>query len=130
MTSADAELLQSLVKFLDEFAKRNRADLQGETSQVQRRVGDVRQRLGQFDEAEAAYREALDNSRAMWQTHPHDIQLAVVQAELLNELGGVLAKRGASTRRSTRTWTPSTSSTISRTKSCKPKKLASSWPAR
>lgn len=94
VTAADAELLQSLLVFFDEFARRNQADLQVETAQALRRVADIRQRLGQFDQAVAAYQESLTRYRKLAADHPHDAAKAVVQAEILNELGIVQVKQG------------------------------------
>lgn len=94
VTAADAELLQGLLKFFGEFAQRNQADVQIETAQAHRRIGDIRVRLGQFDQAEVAYREALSIYRALSQAKPHELRPIVAQAEVLNALGDVLAKKG------------------------------------
>jgi tetratricopeptide (TPR) repeat protein len=56
----DALLLQSVLKFYDQFAQQNatNAKLQREAARAHRRVGDIQQRLGQPARAEAAYRRA------------------------------------------------------------------------
>jgi serine/threonine protein kinase len=98
VTAADAELLQNLLKFFDEFARQNRADLQEERVQAYRRVGDIRQRLIQFDQAETAYREALAIQQALLQKRPGDVTQVVAQAEIFNDLGAVLGKNGQHTK--------------------------------
>ena len=62
VTDKDAVLLESMLKFYDQFAQQNQADvkLQKETARAYRRVGDIQRRLGQYDRAETAYRRALD----------------------------------------------------------------------
>jgi tetratricopeptide (TPR) repeat protein/tRNA A-37 threonylcarbamoyl transferase component Bud32 len=57
----DLALLQSVLRFYDQFAARNATNphLQKEAAKAHRRVGDIRQRLGQADQADAAYRRAL-----------------------------------------------------------------------
>src|SRR5262249_1925757 len=98
VTAADAELLQNLLRFFDEFARQNRADLQEERVQAYRRVGDIRQRLIQFDQAETAYREALAIQQALLQKRPGDVAQIAAEAEIHNELGIVLAKNNQSTK--------------------------------
>jgi tetratricopeptide (TPR) repeat protein len=84
-----AALLNNLLKFYDQFGERNGSDsrLQGEIARAYRRVGDIQQRLGQFEKAETAYRRALVlyEQRA---SCPRET--AVVQ----NELGLVLQMTG------------------------------------
>jgi tetratricopeptide (TPR) repeat protein/tRNA A-37 threonylcarbamoyl transferase component Bud32 len=56
-----AALLNTLLKFYDQFGEGNHADprLQREIARAHRRLGDIQQRLGQFATAETAYRRAL-----------------------------------------------------------------------
>ncbi|MGA2032331.1 MAG: protein kinase [Thermoguttaceae bacterium] len=61
VSDKDAALLESMLKFYDQFAQENQSDvkLQKETARAYRRVGDIQKRLGQYDKAETAYRRAL-----------------------------------------------------------------------
>ena len=61
VTEKEAVVLQSMLKFYDRFAQQNRGNvnLQEETARAYRRVGDIQQRLGNFEEAEKAYRQGL-----------------------------------------------------------------------
>jgi eukaryotic-like serine/threonine-protein kinase len=56
----DAALLQSILKFYDQFAEQNatNAKLQREAAHASRRVGDIQRRLGRNNKAEEAYRRA------------------------------------------------------------------------
>ena len=59
VTPADAELLEMLLAFFDQFAKHNEVDFTAESAAALKRVGDIHQQLGRLDEAEEAYRQAL-----------------------------------------------------------------------
>jgi len=61
VSDKDAALLESMLKFYDQFAEENRTDvkLQRETARAYRRVGDIQRHLGQYERAETAYRHAL-----------------------------------------------------------------------
>jgi serine/threonine protein kinase len=65
VTEADAELLERLLKFYIDFAKRNEAspEVATKTAKAQRRVGDIYQRLGRHEESIAAY----ENARSQYQ---------------------------------------------------------------
>ncbi|QDU61926.1 Serine/threonine-protein kinase pkn5 [Planctomycetes bacterium Pan216] len=86
LTNADAELLQGLLSFFDEFACQNGGELHRERAEAYRKVGDIRQRLGQYDSALVAYREAegiydeLTNMDATPET-------TVAQANILIQIG-------------------------------------------
>ncbi len=60
-TADDAELLQSLLIFYEEFARHNHGDesVQWETAKAHHRIGDIRQHLGQLDLAIDAYDRAV-----------------------------------------------------------------------
>ena len=62
VTDKDAALLESMLTFYDQFARQNQENvhLQKETARAYRRVGDIQQRLGQYEKAETAYRHALE----------------------------------------------------------------------
>lgn len=91
-----AVLLQNLLKFYDKFGERNRADprLQREIARAYRRVGDIQQRLGQFESAEAAYRRALSFYEDTTSGKPPSGDNTRETAAIHNELGRVLQMTG------------------------------------
>lgn len=94
VTQADADLLESLLRFFDEFADRNSADLQLQSALARQKIGDIHQRLGHSDEAVAAYREALGIVAALSEKDPADSSLILQQARILNDLGVTLSRGG------------------------------------
>ncbi len=96
VTGEDAELLQSLLIFYQEFAQRNQADegVQLETAKAHHCIGDIRQRLGQFDMAVTAYGEALRIYRGMANQETADLPLLLATVESSNQRGVALAKAG------------------------------------
>ena len=94
ITAADAELLHTLLEFFDDFAKRNQTDLTNQTATAYQRIGDIQQRLGQFDQAEAAYRKALDIHKSLSDSAPQNVDHVLAQAKIINELGITASKRG------------------------------------
>lgn len=95
ITPADAEILQTLLEFFDRFAKENRTDLTVETATAHQRIGDIRQRLGQFDLAASAYEEALEVHRSLSKSSTSASPCGLAQARILNELGTMAAARGS-----------------------------------
>src|SRR5262245_5161858 len=90
-----AALLQNLLKFYDQFGERNQEDprLHREIARAYRRVGDIEQRLGQFEKAEMAYRHAL----AVYEKHTTafpDAERGRETATLQNDLGLVIQMTG------------------------------------
>jgi eukaryotic-like serine/threonine-protein kinase len=94
VTGADAELLQSLLTFFADFAQRNSVDLRAETANAYRRIGDIRFRLGQLQEADAAYKNAFDIYRALLARTPNDPAILLVQAQVLNASGLACSRGG------------------------------------
>ncbi len=96
VTGDDAELLQSLLVFYQEFAERNSADagVHLETAKAHHRIGDIRQRLGQFDLAATAYAEALRIYRDMTSAGSHDLTLLLATVEASNQRGVTLSRAG------------------------------------
>ena len=94
VTAADAQLLQTLLGFFNEFALRNRADLKLETATANRCIGDIHHRLGQMQEAERGYRDALGCYRAVAQQDPQNPRHTLAITETLNELAIVYSKQG------------------------------------
>jgi tetratricopeptide (TPR) repeat protein len=93
-----AALLNNLLKFYDHFGEQNRSDprLRHEIAQAHRRVGDIQQRLGQFEPAEAAYRRALALYDEPAPDSPDRPNSACETAAIHNELGRVLQTTGRS----------------------------------
>ncbi len=96
VTGKDAVLLESMLKFYDQFARSNQADvkLQKETARAHRRVGDIQRRLGQYEKAEAAYRHALASYQALAKASPASAEFFTTIAAIDNELGLVLGDTG------------------------------------
>ncbi len=96
VTGKDAVLLESMLKFYDQFAHQNQANvkLQKETARAHRRVGDIQRRLGQYDKAEAAYRYALTGYQALAKASPTATDLLTTIAAVENELGVVCLDTG------------------------------------
>jgi serine/threonine protein kinase/tetratricopeptide (TPR) repeat protein len=94
ITPADAELLQSLLAFFADFAERNGVDLRAETANAYRRIGDIRLRLGQLQEAGNAYRNALKIYEALQNRAPHDPTLLLARAQVLNATGVACSRGG------------------------------------
>jgi tetratricopeptide (TPR) repeat protein len=89
VSDKDAALLESLLKFWDQFAEQNQADvkLQKETARAYRRVGDIQRHLGQYDKAETAYRHALATYAGLAATPPPSAECLTSTAAIHNELG-------------------------------------------
>ena len=96
VTEKDALLLESMLKFYDQFAQQNQADvkLQKETARAYRRVGDIRKRLGQYDRAETAYRRAVEMFQAVAKGSPDDAECLASVAAIHNELGALARNTG------------------------------------
>ncbi|MDA0588916.1 MAG: serine/threonine-protein kinase [Planctomycetota bacterium] len=94
VTQADAELLESLLRFFDKFASRNSADLQVQSAAARRIIGDIHQRLGRLDDAAASYREALAIVETLVKADPENTSLILEQARIINDLGVTLSRRG------------------------------------
>jgi eukaryotic-like serine/threonine-protein kinase len=87
LTSADAALLQTLLVFFDRFAEQNRANLDSQTANAYRRVGDIQERLGQYDEARAAYQRALRIHEGIARAIPENAANILAHAGVHNAMG-------------------------------------------
>lgn len=89
VTGKDAALLESMLKFYDQFAEQNQTNvsLRRESARAARRVGDIQRRLGQAEKAEAAYRRALGSYRDLAAADPNDAEPRIAQAAIQNDLG-------------------------------------------
>jgi tetratricopeptide (TPR) repeat protein len=96
VTDKDAVLLESMLKFYDQFAQQNQADvkLQKESARAYRRVGDIRKQLGQYDRAETAYRRAVEIFQALAKGSPDNAECVTSLAAIHNELGTLSRNTG------------------------------------
>ena len=95
-TDKDATLLESMLKFYDQFAQRNSRDvrLRTETANAYRRVGDIQRRLGQYTKAETAYRRAIILYQGVDPASPQSAGALTALAAINNELGVVSRRLG------------------------------------
>ena len=96
VTDKDATVLESMLKFYDQFAQQNQADvkLQKETARAYRRVGEIQQRLGQYDKAETAYRRALAMYQRVADAAGENADCLATMAAISNDLGVVCRNTG------------------------------------
>ena len=96
LSAADAEIVQSLLQFYDQFAAKNAAGSAVDfvTARVHRRIGDIRARLGQYDRAESAFRQAVDTVGELRHAQPADAALLSFEVQTCNARGAALLKAG------------------------------------
>ena len=84
-----AALLEEMLPFYDRLAQQTGNDdkLRAGTAEANRRVGAIRQRLGQLDEAVKAYRRAIAILEELRSRSSADPALKVESAQIRNELG-------------------------------------------
>ncbi|MDA0285080.1 MAG: protein kinase, partial [Planctomycetota bacterium] len=95
LTAADADLLGTLLAFFDQFADQNRTDLRAQSAAARKRVGDIQQRLGRFEEAESTYKQALVAFETLASQRPDELQLLIEQARIHNEIAIAASRRGS-----------------------------------
>lgn len=98
LTPADAELLQTLLVFFDRFAEQNLANLDTQTADAYRRVGDIQERLGQHDAARDAYQRALRIHEGIARATPQNAANLLALAGVHNAMG-VLEKNTGDVRK-------------------------------
>ena len=88
-------MLKGLLVFYDRLAEQagNDSQVMLESAIASRRVGDIRQRLGQLDEAEEEYARAVEKLTALSARPTADAELHVELARSYNELGNVRSAR-------------------------------------
>jgi len=88
--------IQSLLPFYDPFAAKNTAGavVDFATARVQRRIGDIRARLGQYDQAVAAFQQALNAVDELRKSQPADLALLRFEVQTGNACGAALLKSG------------------------------------
>jgi serine/threonine protein kinase len=95
LTAADADLLEALMAFFDDFAGQNTTDLRAQSASARKRVGDIQQRLGRFEEAEETYRQSLEAFATLSSQKPDDLHLVITQARIHNEIAIAVSRRGS-----------------------------------
>ena len=92
LSEETAVLLQELLSFYDQLAKHEVDDvgLRRKTADANRRVGDIRQRLGQFEKAEAAYASAAAIYEELRRKVPDDLSIPAEISRIHNEQGNIL----------------------------------------
>ena len=94
VSPADAALLQSLLRFFDEFASKNGTNLDHQTAGALRRIGEIQQRLGRLPEAEAAFLQSLEIASKLIPSAAADARPLTERAALWNAIGMVRSQRG------------------------------------
>ncbi len=86
-----AVLLAEMLPFYDRLARQaaNETDVLEKVARANRRVGDIRQRLGQYDEAAAAYSRAVEIYQQLGRQTPEEAGVEAEIARTWNELGGL-----------------------------------------
>jgi len=95
LSKETAVLLEELLSFYDRLAEQgdNSVSYQRRIAEANRRVGDIQQRLGRLEQAEAAYRRAIEiYHQTDRQTKPRAANTAQL-ASAYNELGKILRLR-------------------------------------
>jgi serine/threonine protein kinase/tetratricopeptide (TPR) repeat protein len=82
-------LLRDMLTFFDPLATQltKEARPHQKAAEANRRVGDIHQRLGQYDEAATAYHRAIDIYRRLARASPENSILKIEVAKTFNELG-------------------------------------------
>ncbi|HNQ87978.1 MAG TPA: protein kinase [Verrucomicrobiota bacterium] len=102
LSKETAALLEEMLPFYDRLAQQigNGNDLRFRTAEANRRVGAIRQRLGQSEEAVQAYQRAMSLFRELGSRSPTNSNLTLKMAQIQNELGRLFtARREASEAR-------------------------------
>lgn len=94
LSSADVTLLETLLEFFDRFAEENARDLGSRASDARRRVGDIQQQLGRFDDARQSYRLALSACRAASEQGAVDSAAGFCELQILHQLLQLEVQRG------------------------------------
>jgi serine/threonine protein kinase len=90
-----AALLEEMLPFYDRLAQQTGNDdtLRAGTAEANRRVGAIRQRLGQLDDAVEAYQRAIAMYEDLLARKPANPALKLAVAQIKNELGRMLTSR-------------------------------------
>jgi eukaryotic-like serine/threonine-protein kinase len=84
-----AALLDRMLTFYDRLAAQDASDarLRAKVADANRRVGIIRRRLGQFEQAQAAYLRAIETYRSLEQVSPDNPAIETEIARIHNDLG-------------------------------------------
>jgi len=96
LSTEDAEIVQSLLKFYNQFAANNEATavVDRATAKVHQRMGDIRARLGQYEQAATAYQRALVIAGDVHNPGSPENDLVLFRVKILNSLGQARRKIG------------------------------------
>ena len=97
LSNEAASLLERLLVFYDRHAAEGNGDvtLRRKSADANRRVGDIRAALGQFDQAQAAYLTAIDTYRQIEERVSAGSSVAVEIARIYNSLGELQIPAGS-----------------------------------
>jgi serine/threonine protein kinase len=86
-----AALLERMLAFYDRLTAQGGDDarLRRKVAEANRRIGDIRQRLGHYEESKAAYLRAIELYRQLAETPEENAELRTEIARIQNELGNV-----------------------------------------
>lgn len=89
VTERDAALLANLLKFYDQFAVQNADNprVSERIATANMRIGEIQQRLGNLDEATAAFERALSVCAAMFEQRTQLNAARLIEARVRNNLG-------------------------------------------
>ena len=89
VATQDVELLQDLLRFYDRFTEQNQHNngLTRAAAHANRRVGDIYQHLGQFDESSRAYADALKLYKQLLVESPIEDPMWTTYASIKNQQG-------------------------------------------
>ncbi|MBN1344732.1 MAG: serine/threonine protein kinase [Phycisphaerae bacterium] len=89
LSNESAALLERMLVFYDRLAEQGGDDarLQRKVAEANRRIGDIRQRLGDSDKAKAAYLRAIDLFEKLEASSPGEAVYPLEVARTYNELG-------------------------------------------
>lgn len=93
LNSADVQLLDTLLTFFDRFAQENGTNLKLQSAIASRRVGDIQFQLGRLDEADKAYRKAVEYYEAA-NVEAGDVSRDFALVEVYTQLVQVNARQG------------------------------------
>lgn len=100
LSAEDADIIQSLLTFYDDFAARNTngSGVELAVARVHRRIGDIRARLGLYDQAIAAFHQSLQTMAHLRDARPEDTDLLLFEIQTHNARGAALLKSGDARR--------------------------------
>ena len=95
LSKETAALLEEMLTFYDRLAQQtgNGDDLRFRTEEANRRVGAIRQRLGQSEQAAKAYQRAIALLKDLVPRPPANLNLTLALAQIQNELGRLFTSR-------------------------------------